>query len=332
MMGHEPPQAPQNPPLRLVMRDISGGEGRSDEEETVHKNVPQGSPEALYGLVGDVARVGASSSEASPYAIALNFLVYLSACIGRGPCLPVGNTFHHARLFGLHIGRSGRGRKGDAVALVTRIDQSLREMDTAHSTGWAPQVHRGGLSTREGLVMLIHDGYQFGRQSAEPIQDKRLWVQESEFANVLHQARRTGNALSTALRDCWDGMCLKPATKTNRLYASHPHVAVTGAITPHELKSLMSSRDMSNGFANRFLMVWAERSQVLPFPQSTPVAKIEALARRVQSVLAFAQAQNMEGHNQLAMRLSPQAQTLYAELYRSELGAAVGGERVIALL
>jgi hypothetical protein len=37
---------------------------------------------------------------------------------------PIGNTRHHARLFCLHIGRSGRGRKGDAVSLVLRIDQA----------------------------------------------------------------------------------------------------------------------------------------------------------------------------------------------------------------
>jgi hypothetical protein len=127
-------------------------------------------------------------------------------------------------------------------------------------------------------------------------------------------------------------MCLKPATKTNRLYASHPHVAISGAITPHELKSLMSSRDMSNGFANRFLMVWAERSQVLPFPQSTPEAKVMALARRVQGLLEFAQAQNFAVQNHLVMQLSIQAQKLYAELYHSELGASLGGERVTALL
>lgn len=46
---------------------------------------------------------------------------------------------------------------------------------------------------------------------------------ESEFANVLQQSRRGGNTLSAALRDCWDGVDLKPATKTNRVHASEPH-------------------------------------------------------------------------------------------------------------
>ncbi|PAS99485.1 MAG: hypothetical protein BSR46_07955 [Candidatus Dactylopiibacterium carminicum] len=180
-----------------------------------HRNAPDAGPACLYGLIGDVARAGSEGTETNAVAIAANFMAYLSCAVGRGVYLPIGNTRHHARLFCLHVGRSGRGRKGDAVSLVLRIDQALREMDEA----FAPQIHRGGLSSREGLVALMHDGYRQGRQDVPAIEDKRLWVVESEFANVLHQGRRDGNTLSAALRDCWDGVDLKPATKSNRLYA-----------------------------------------------------------------------------------------------------------------
>ena len=249
-----------------------------DDGATVvaHRNAPDADPVCLYGLIGDVARVGSEGTETNAYAIAANFMVYLSCAIGRGVYLPIGNTWHHARLFCLHIGRSGRGRKGDAVSLVLRIDQALRAMDEA----FAPHVHRGGLSTREGLVALLHDGYRQGRQDVPAIEDKRLWVVESEFANVLHQGRRDGNTLSAALRDCWDGIDLKPATKSNRLYASNPHVCLSGAISPGELTGLMSARELTNGFANRFLMIWAERARMLPFPKETPQAVVEQLASR----------------------------------------------------
>ena len=216
-----------------------------------HRNAPDADPACLYGLIGDVARAGSEGTETNAVAIAANFMAYLSCAVGRGVYLPIGNTRHHARLFCLHIGRSGRGRKGDAVSLVLRIDQVLREMNEA----FAPQVHRGGLSTREGLVALMHDGYRQGRQDVPAIEDKRLWVVESEFANVLHQGRRDGNTLSAALRDCWDGVDLKPATKSNRLYASDPHVCLSGAISPSELMGLMSARDLTNAIANRFLMI-----------------------------------------------------------------------------
>ena len=232
-----------------------------DDLASLHRNAPRPDPKCLYGLIGEVAHAGSQDTETNPYAIAANFMAYLSCAVGRGVFLPIGNTRHHARLFCLHIGRSGRGRKGDAVSLVLRIDEALQAIDSTCT----PQIHRGGLSTREGLAALIHDGYQQGRLDIPPIEDKRLWVVESEFANVLQQGRRDGNTLSAALRDCWDGVDLKPATKSNRVHASDPHVCLSGAISPSELTSLMSSREMSNGFANRFMMIWAERTRILPF-------------------------------------------------------------------
>lgn len=293
-----------------------------------HRNAPDADPACLYGLIGDVAHAGSEGTETNAVAIAANFMAYLSCAVGRGAYLPIGNTRHHARLFCLHIGRSGRGRKGDAVSLVLRIDQALREMNEA----FAPQVHRGGLSTREGLVALMHDGYRQGRQDVPAIEDKRLWAVESEFANVLHQGRRDGNTLSAALRDCWDGVDLKPATKSNRLYASDPHVCLNGAISPGELTSLMSARELTNGFANRFLMIWAERSRMLPFPKETPQAVVEHLSRRTMEVLAFVHADRHGEREHLRMELSAQAQWRYAQFYRGELNDDLGDGTVSALL
>ena len=87
-----------------------------------HRNAPRPDPACLYGLVGDVARAGGDTTEANPYAIAANLIAFMGCAVGRGPYMPIGNTWHHARMFMLHIGRSGRGRKGDAVALIGRIE------------------------------------------------------------------------------------------------------------------------------------------------------------------------------------------------------------------
>ncbi len=304
------------------------GGAHQDDVASLHRNAPQPDPECLYGLVGEVANVGSEGAETNAYAIAANFMAYLSCAVGRGVYLPIGDTRHHARLFCLHIGRSGRGRKGDAVSLVLRIDQALRAFDDA----FAPQIHRGGLSSREGLVALIHDGYRQGREYVPAIEDKRLWVVESEFANVLHQGRRDGNTLSAALRDCWDGVDLKPATKSNRLYASQPHVSLSGAISPSELTGLMSAREMTNGFANRFLMIWAERTRMFPFPNETPQTTVERLTRRTLETLAFVRADRNDESDHLRMELTPQAQWRYAQLYQGELNYDFGDGVVGALL
>jgi phage/plasmid primase-like uncharacterized protein len=181
-----------------IQRARAPGAIRETEQPDRHRNAPQPDPACLYGLVGDVARAASATTEANPYAVAMNFLAYLGAAVGRGCYMPVGNTWHHGRLFTLHIGRSGRGRKGDAVSLIHRIDKAVRKKQPF----LAPQVHSGGLSTREGLVLLIHDGFNEGKNNEVPaIEDKRLWVVESEFSNVLHQSKRDGNTLSAALRD-----------------------------------------------------------------------------------------------------------------------------------
>ena len=319
------------PPVALGSKRLHKADSHESDDASsmaAHRSAPQPDPACLYGLIRDVARAGSEGTETNPYAIAANFMGYLACAIGRNPYLPIGNTWHHARLFVLHIGRSGRGRKGDALSLLFRIDQALRALSVTH----APQIHRGGLSSREGLVALIHDGYKQGRQDVEPIDDKRLWVVESEFANVLHQGRRDGNTLSAALRDCWDGVSMKPATKSNRLFASDPHVCLSGAISPGELLTLMKTRELTNGFANRFLMIWAERSQVLPFPRATAQATVDEIARRVLDVLKFVGADNHGNRDGVSMELSPQAQWRYGQLYRTELNEECGSSILAALL
>lgn len=298
------------------------------EETDSHRNAPIPDPACLYGLVGEVARAGSQGNETNPFAIATNFLAYLSCAIGRGTFLQIGNTDHHPRIFSLHVGRSGRGRKGDSLSLVIKIDECIR----AHSPALCPQIHRGGLSSREGLAALIHDGYDQGSNEVAGIDDKRLWVVESEFANVLQQSRRKGNTLSTALRDCWDGVCIKPATKNNRVFASNPHVCLSGAITPNELTALMSSKDLSNGFANRFLIIWAERTKITAFPQATSAKEIEYLASRTQEVLNFAKAEAHSENNWLQMELSPSGKWHYGQIYRSVLAQDSGSERINAIL
>ncbi|MDR7270659.1 putative DNA primase/helicase [Pelomonas saccharophila] len=282
----------------------------------------------LYGLVGDVALEGSEGAETNPIAIAGNFIAYLSCAIGRTPHLAVGNTSHHARLFFLHVGRSGRGRKGDAVSLVTRIDELVRRKGRS----LAPQIHRGGLSSREGLAALIHDGYRVGTQDVAAVEDKRLWVVESEFANVLQQSQRGGNTLSAALRDCWDGVDLKPATKTNRVYATEPHVCLSGAISPVELLGLVQRRDLCNGFVNRFLMAWGERTHIEAFPRRVPQARVEALAAEVAGVLDFTRPRDADGRETVLMSMADSARRRYAQLYQAELNQDLGNTLVDSLL
>lgn len=309
--------------------------GCDEVVEAEHVNQPRPSEAMLYGLAGDVGRAAATTTEANRYAVCMGFLSFLSAMAGRDVFLAVGNTRHHPRLFTLHVGRSSRGRKGDALSLVHRIRNVIdkREFERGTTGGsLLGQTHTGGLSSREGLVMFIHDGFRQGKDETPAIADKRIWVVESEFANVLQQARRDGNTLSSALRDAWDGVSIKPATKSARIWATDPHISIAGAITPSELGDLMKARELSNGFANRFLIFWAERERLVPFPEATDAETLSALVERTEAVLKFMRGNYPSESDSRQMVMSQAARVVYKKLYQGELNKGSGSVKLDGIL
>jgi len=89
-------------------------------------------------------------------------------------------------------------------------------------------------------------------------------VFEEEFAKVIKVMRREGSTLSDTLRAAWDGGVLANRTKGKHLQAKDHHVGILGHITETELRSVLSSTEVFNGFANRFLWICTERSKLLP--------------------------------------------------------------------
>ncbi|MGI2323814.1 MULTISPECIES: DUF3987 domain-containing protein [unclassified Methylococcus] len=310
---------------RIEFLDIHG-----THEAGIDTNVPPPKPDPamLYGLAGDVARISAAGTEVNPVAAGACFLSFLGANVGRDLFLPVGNTWHHGRAFTLHVGRTGRGRKGDSMSLVRRIQRRMRDVHA----GALGQSHSGGLSTREGLALLIHDGYTQGKEEFPAIEDKRLWVVESEFANVLHQGKRDGNTLSAALRDAWDGVSIRPAIKSCRIWASNPHIGLHACVTPGELLSMLESRELTNGFANRFLIFWAEKTGSVPFPEPTSDATVHDLAGRVADVVLWAKGGYPAAKDTRRMMLSDEASRLYAEAYTKELTRSEASDVLTGLM
>lgn len=302
---------------------IVGGLHHDDMMEDTVIAPPQPTPGMFYGIVGDVARIAADGTETNPVAAATAYLSFLGANVGRDTFLLINNTYHHPRLFTLHIGRSGRGGKGDSQQLTQRIRERIETRDSS----LLGLKYSGGLSSREGLAMLAHDGH--GESPA--IIDKRLWIVESEFANVLSQAKREGNTLSSALRDAWDGGDIKPATKSKPVGVTSPHIGIHGNITPGELNSLLNAREMSNGFANRFLMIWAENTGFVPFPAPTPERLIDKLAANTIDVIHFAKGGYPNSKNGLEMNLSQATKALYAEVYQ-ELRRPLESDFITAML
>lgn len=233
--------------------------------------------DAYHGILGEFVGTVASNTEAHPAAIGFHLLAGFGALIGRRPRFMVGDTAHHARLFGVMVGPTGMGRKGLSAGPARRV---LNTVDVE----WAGSCIHSGLSTGEGLIALVRDVREGELdQAGMPLQiDPRCFVIEEEFGRVLAVKGREHATLSPVLRSAWDGVPLEIVTKANPIRASEPHIVIVGHVTEEELLSRLTSEDQANGFANRFLWVHTERIGSIPRPRPTDEGVVARIAGQLQ--------------------------------------------------
>jgi Protein of unknown function (DUF3987) len=283
--------------------------GRDDIQTAAPK--PQISPDALYGLLGEITQWIEPETEADPAAIYAQVLVAFGNHIGRCAYFQVEQTKHFPNLFVNLVGRTSRGRKGTSldyiIQLFAQADPHYRIQTT------------GGLSTGEGLIWHVRDpifrseydkktGCSERVQVDDGVSDKRLLVIEAEFARTLHAMARHGNTLSAVMRRAWDSGDLQTLTKNESAKATGAHVSLVGHITEDELRRDLSEGDHFNGFANRFLWIAVSRSKLLPVGGKLDCAVLEQYAERLDDALDKA-SQVRE------MRRAPDAQELWRTAY-----------------
>jgi hypothetical protein len=209
------------------------------------------SPQALFGVAGDIVRKIEPQTEAHPAALLLQLLTGIGSIIGRGPHFLTGPDQHHCNLYAVIVGNSSRGRKGTSWGYIRNI---LQEVDPV----WLSSRVRSGLASGEGIVHELKDP-EDGTEK-----DKRLLVTETEMAQALNAMNRNGSTLSATLRNGWDSGFLANMSKAEPGIASNCHISIVGHITRHEIRELLTSNDAANGFANRCLWVHSARTKLLP--------------------------------------------------------------------
>jgi hypothetical protein len=251
----------------------------------------------LYGHAGEFVRLIESETEADRNAILIQFLIAFGNLCGRKFYIRAGRVPHFMNEFAVVVGDTSRARKGTSWAEVDYFFEKVAPQ-------WTEKCITSGLSTGEGLIHHLRDpskdysieptGKNAGsgghtRNEDQGISDKRLLVQESEFAQVLKVAAREGATLSTVVRQAWDAKTLRVLTKNFPLTATGPHVSILGHITQADLTHLLASIEMANGFANRFLWVCATRARKLPRGGILPDVALNELAVRVWQAAEVAQ-------------------------------------------
>jgi primase-like protein len=264
-------------------------EGASPEQASV-KAWPILDSTAAQGLIGEIAKLATRESEADPVAVMATTLAWGAACFGRNRFYRVGDTIHHARLFCALVGASSRARKGTSLGPVERIFREaegiLRGRSTLPFPSGLPLNVSHGLSSGEGLIAEIRD--ERDGEEGGGVDDKRLLVVESEFGAVLRHFQRQGNTLSSTLRNAWDGRDLGTMTKSSRDRATDPHICLLGHITRQELDTLLTSADIWNGVANRFLWAAVRRNKLVPFAQPMPDGEVAAIGSQLADAIQFA--------------------------------------------
>jgi hypothetical protein len=280
---------------------------------------------AYHGLVGEIVRAIEPHTEADAAALLVQLLISFGSAAGRHSFIEADGSKHFPNMFAVLVGDSSKGRKGTSWKQIQRVIERA-EPD------WSRDRVVEGLSSGEGVIWAVRDaitkhepvkqkGVVTGYQDVEVdpgIGDKRLLVQEGEFAQPLKVIQREGNTLSPILRRAWDGGdTLQSLTKTNQAKATNAHISIIGHITTHELRQLMSDTESSNGFANRFLWVCVRRSKLLPHGGQIDAVNFDGMVTRLGDAIRFAQAdRRMERDNALM--------ALFAQVY-PELSSGLAG-------
>ncbi len=280
--------------------------------------------DAYHGLAGVIVRTIEPHSEADPAALLIQFLAAFGNYIGRGCHWKAEGDQHHANLFTVLVGRSGKGRKGTSWGQIRRLFD--------HIGDWAKERIKSGLSSGEGMIWAVRDPViKTDTETGEPeiedagVTDKRLMLNEPEFAQVLKQTERTGNTLSPLIRQAWDRGDLESLTKNSPAKATGAHISIVGHVTKNELLRYLTSTESGNGFANRFLWVCVSRSKELPDGGNLSDAELAVLRGLLQPVLDAAR-----DRPRLLMR-DADAKVLWRSVYgkltaeREGLAAAVCG-------
>lgn len=275
--------------------------GTSSTPPRLHPNSP-----AFYGAAGDIVRTILPETEADPAALLVDLLTSFGNSVGSGPHAYADGSRHSARLFAVIVGKSAKARKGTSRAVISKV------MEKADPE-WADGRVYSGLASGEGLIASLSDPKT--DDDGKPVpgtgsRDRRMLVHEPEFGRVLNINGREGSTLSHIIRDAWDSGNLRVMTRKDPLTATQAHISIIGHITVDELQKALSSTDISNGFGNRFLFIYAERGPLLPTGGNLADKDFTRLGRDLLS--PYIDTARKAG----LIRRTEQAERLWAEMYR----------------
>jgi hypothetical protein len=283
----------------ITIPDIEPGQSHTGQVETPDdllnfeiKEKPHLDITKFSGITKAFVELATRNSEADPAAVIGTFLARFGVEVGRNPFFMVGDTVHHGRLDCVVVGDSSKSRKGTSEKPVNSLF-SLNSLPDSEKQGYKPaRTSPGPFSSGEGVIYKVRDQVESWNtkeqktETTDPgVTDKRLYICDEEFNNVLANVKREGNTLSMVIRKAWDDGTFEPLTKNSRMSATNAHIGWVCHITGYELQAKLSECEGFNGFANRILWIFAQRQKLVPLPEPMPTKELAEIQYLLLSIL-----------------------------------------------
>jgi hypothetical protein len=185
----------------------------------------------------------------------------------------VDATRHGLNLFLVLVGDSSKARKGTSWNQIARL---------------FAEVDQPWLSTRVSNARLTASGLVHALRDQQPSTDRRLLALSEEFASVLRALKSGNGHLSPMLRCAWDSGHLPTLDMHQQSQATGTHISLIAHITLRELTPNLHPTEAHNGFANRCLWAWVERSNCLPDGGSLSAHDLAPVAAELRRALDWA--------------------------------------------
>jgi hypothetical protein len=210
-----------------------------------------------------------------PPPLLLQLLAAFGNLAGRGPHCMVDANRHGLNLFVVLVGNSSKARKGTSWSQIARL---------------FAEVDRPWLSTCVTSARLTGSGLVYALRDQQPPTDRRLLALSEEFASILYTLKPAKGRLSPLLRGALDSGDLPTLDMHQRLYATGTHISLIAHITQRELAQNLHRTQAHNGFANRCLWTWVQRSNCLPEGGNLSPNALSPVARELRRALDWAAA------------------------------------------
>jgi hypothetical protein len=271
----------ERPPQVKVPRLLPDGFRAWRPEDGV-VNAPVLGAAAFHGPIGDYLELTDGQTEAHPAAIGAHLLASVATLIGGNARYAAGSIRHRSNVFLAVTGNSSTGAKGVAEAEANRLIEVV-------SPAFQSRHTVSGIGSGEMLIWEVRDPDPNNTDddgTPDPGGVKERIAQNAELSALFKVANREQSILSDQLRLAFDGAPMRHSTKGGGIVtATNHHINIVGSITPGELVKVMDDVSRVNGFGNRFVYLWSEMADLLPFGGDLDQHQVDAIGDTISNRL-----------------------------------------------